>query len=154
MQHNLLQTAHWCLKSTFIMLLLAAGIASAQAGDYRFGYSSNYHYPYSGYGIHDSLRLRQEMKHIGEQMQRQQRQLDEQFRQQQEQTLLLRQQQSTQQQVTAMQACYYRFNGGLDLCDRLFEPKSAKHAACAETVVEMNPGCAADLAGPAIEPGR
>ena len=90
---------------------------------------------------------------MGDQMQRQQRQLDAQTRLQEEQTRLLRQQQSAQQQVTARQACYYRYDGGLDLCDRLFDAASRKHAACVETVIEMNPGCARDIARPAIESG-
>jgi hypothetical protein len=93
------------------------------------------------------------MNRLSDQMKRQQRQLDQQVRQQQEQTRLLRQQQSAQQQLTATQACYYRFNGGLDLCDRLFDATSKKHAACVETAVEINPGCADDIAKPVRKSG-
>ena len=88
------------------------------------------------------------MDHLGDQMKRQQRQLDEQIRQQQEQTRLLKQQQSGQLRITGRQACYYRTEGGLDLCDRLFGATSTKNAACVETVKEMNSGCAEHFAWP------
>jgi hypothetical protein len=130
-------------------LVCAAYLPTAQAGDPRFGYSSSYYAPYGGFGVYDNFRLRREMDRVDDQMKRQQRQLDEQTRLQQEQNRLLRQQQATQQQITARQACYYRYEGGLDLCDRLFDATSKKHTACVEAAVELNPGCAADFAMPA-----
>ena len=140
----------WFLAKIGTTLICAAYVTGANAVDYRFGYSNSYHYPYGGFRANESFRLRREIDHLGDQVQRQQRQLDAQIRQQQEQTRLLRQQQSAQQQLTARQACYYRTNGGLDLCDRLFDARSKKHAACVETVSEMNPGCAEDVSMPAI----
>ena len=82
------------------------------------------------------------------QMQHQQKKLDEQVRLQKEQTRLLREQQSAQHRVTAMQACYYRFDAGLDLCEDLFDRKSTEYAACRKKVVEKNPGCTSDVARP------
>lgn len=134
------------------LLLCAAGIPTAKAADYRYGYS-DYYYPYGVQGIHENSRLRREINQLGDQMQTQRRQLDEQTRLQQEQTRLMRQQRSAQQQVSARQACYYRYNGGLDVCDRLFEMKSEKHAACVDTVSEMNSGCARDIVRPKAKPG-
>ena len=130
-------------------IVCAAYLPTAGAVDPGFGYSNSYYAPYGGVGFYDNFRLRREMDRVDDQMKRQQRQLDEQIRLQQEQTRLLRQQQATQQRFTARQACYYRYEGGLDLCDRLFDKASKKHAACVEAVVEINPGCAADFAMPA-----
>ena len=127
------------------MFLLAAFGQEVKAADYRFGYSNSHYYRY---GVHENFRLRREIDNLSDQMKRQQRRLDEQTRQQQEQTRLLQQQQSEQLQITGKQACYYRTNGGLDLCDRLFGATSTKHSACVETVREMNSGCAEDFAWP------
>ncbi len=132
------------------MLILAAFVQAAEAADYRFGYSNSYYYPY---GVHENFRLRREIDHLGEQMKRQQRQLDEQMRHQVEQTRLLKQQQSEQLRITGRQACYYRTNGSLDLCDRLFSGTSTKHAACVKTVKEMNSGCAEDFSWPEDKSG-
>ena len=134
------------------LLVCAASMTTVQAADYRFGYSNSYNYPYGNYGVHENFRLQRELNQMDEQMRRQQRKLDQQTRLQQEQTRLLRQQKSAQQRVTARQACYYRYDGGLDLCDRLFDATTKKHAACVETVVEMNPGCAAEIARSAVKP--
>ena len=153
MQHDILQRAPQHSVGVIAILICAASFPGAQAGDYGFGYPDRYYYPNDGYALHDKFRLRTEINRLDDQMQRQQRQLGEQVRQQQEQTRLLRQQQSAQQRVTAMQACYYRFNGGLDLCDRLFDAASKKHATCVEAAVEINPGCAADIARSAPESG-
>ena len=136
-----------------LLLGCVALLSDAQALDYRFGYHNSYRYPYSGFGTHENLRLRREVYDLGDKVQRQQRQLDEQIRLQQEQNRVLRQQRSTGQQFTARQACYYRFDGGLDLCDRLFDGKSKKHAACVDTVKEINPGCAEEVAGPTSQVG-
>lgn len=132
---------------TFALLLQGACIFDIQAGDYRFGYPSRYFYP------NDYLGFRQDMNELDERMRYQQRIIEEQAQQQQEQTRLLRQQQTTQHQITAMQACYYRFNGGLDLCDGLFDASSRGHVACVEKAVELNPGCASGIAGSATRPG-
>lgn len=124
------------------VLVCAAGLPAVEAADPGFGYASGYYHPYGSHGVYDNFRLRREIDRVGEQIQRQQRQLDAQTRLQQEQSRLLRQQQAAQQQVTARQACYYRYDGGLDLCDRLFDAASKKHRTCLETVAEINPGCA------------
>lgn len=149
MQRDLLPTLRRLLSGIGAMLLGAAYLPAVQAADPRLHYAGSYYYPYGGQAIYDNFRLRREMDRVGDQIQRQQRQLDEQTRLQQEQSRLLRQQQAAQQQVTARQACYYRYDGGLDLCDRLFEAGSRRHGACVETVAEMNPGCAAEIAMPA-----
>lgn len=135
------------------VLLCVACTSGAQAENYRYGYPYRHHYPYDNYEFHDKYRLRQDMNRLREQMQRQQKQLKEQVRLQQEQTRLLRQGQSAQHQATAMQACYYRFNAGLDLCEDLFDAASAEYAACRAKVVEKNPGCAGDIARPAFSSG-
>jgi hypothetical protein len=145
MLQNTLRTLPRIVGGVGVVLLCAAYITVTQAADYRYGYPDKHYFPNDTDGLHDNFRLRRDMNRLNDQMQRQQRQLQEQVRQQQEQTRLLRQQQSAQQQLTAMQACYYRFNGGLDLCDRLFDVASKEHAACVETAVEMNPGCAEDI---------
>lgn len=149
MRHRLLQTEPRFWGGMIAVLLCAACIKGAQAGDYRFGYPDRYYYPNSYYGLRDNFGIQQDMNRLGDQMKRQQRQLDEQVREQQEQSRLLRQQQSARQRLTAMQACHYRFNGGLDLCDRLFDAATKKHAACVDTAKEINPGCAVDIARPA-----
>ena len=153
MQRGTLQSVHRIFGGIVVILICVAAVEQAQAGDYRYGYSNRHYYPNDFYGLHDNFGLRQDMHRLSDQMQRQQRQLQEQVRQQKEQTRLLRQQQSAQLQVTGMQACYYRFNGGLDLCDRLFDAASKKHTACVETAVEMNPGCADDIARPERKSG-
>lgn len=150
MQHNVQHKAPRLLGGIVVFLLCAGCISGALARDYRSAYPNRYPYLYDNYGFHNNLGLRQDMSRLSEQMQSQQRQLQEQVRQQQEQTRLLRQQQSSQHQITAMQACYYRFNGGLDLCEQLFDVSSKKYAACVEKVVEMNPGCAGDIARPGL----
>ena len=126
MQRDVRQISHRRLGVVSAMLVCAACITTAQAVDYRFGYSNSYNYPYGRYGARENFRLQREINHMDDQMRRQQRTLDEQTRLQQEQTRLLRQQQSAQQRVTARQACYYRYDGGLDLCDRLFDATSKK----------------------------
>ena len=151
MQRDIQQTLTRRLTGISAMLVCMACIPTAQAKDYRFGYSTSYHYPY---GVHENFRLQREMNHMGDEMRRQQRKLDEQTRLQQKQIRLLKQQQSAQQRVTARQACYYRYDGGLDLCDSLFAATSKKHATCVETVAEINPGCAEDIARSTIKPGR
>jgi len=141
---NILPTVPGSLLRIAVVLFGTACALDALAADYRFGYPNRY-YPDGYYGLRNGLGLRQDMKHIDDQMRQQQWQLEEQTRQQQEQTRLLRQQQSAQQRLTATQACYYRSDGGLDLCDRLFDAASEKHTACIETVKEINPGCATPL---------
>ena len=136
-----------------LILMCAACLPGAAAADYRFGYSNSFYYPYGAYGAHDSLRFQRQIDHLNDQMQRQQRTLDEQSRRQQQQTQLLRQQQSAQQQFTARQACHYRLDGGLELCDRLFGSASKTHAECVETAKEMNFGCVADTEVPVTRSG-
>jgi hypothetical protein len=41
----------------------------------------------------------------------------------------------------------------LNLCDHLFAAETEEHAACVKAVEEINPGCGADIAEPAIESG-
>jgi len=153
MHRNAWQKTPRLLEGIVAVLLCAACTSGAQADNYRHGYSYRHHYPYDIYVSHDKYRLRQDMNRLREQMQRQQKQLGEQVRLQQEQTRLLRQQQSAQHRVTAMQACYYRFNAGLDLCEDLFDAASKEYAACHEKVVEKNPGCTGDIARPAFSAG-
>ena len=150
MRRDLRQTAPRRWARIGAALVFAACVPVTQAGGYGSGYSDGYYSPHDAYGFHENYRLRREMNDLNDQVRRQQRLLDEQVRQQKQQTQLLRQQKSAIRRDTARQACYYRLEGGLDLCDRLFDAASQEHAACVETVEEMNPGCAADLAGPAI----
>ena len=131
-------------------LLVAAFFQQAAATGHWPGYSHSHYYRY---GVHENLRLRREIGQLDDQLKRQQRRLNEQTRQQGEQTRLLRQQQAERLQTTGRQACYYRLDGGLDLCDRLFGAASPKHAACVETARELNAGCAEHLARPANLPG-
>ena len=154
MGRNMRQTLPRRLGGISAMFVCAACMPTAQAADYRFGHSDGYYYPYGSYGVHENFRLQREMNHMGAEMRRQQRKLDEQTRLQQEQIRLLKQQTSAQQRVAARQACYYRYDGGLDLCDSLFAATSKKHAACVETVAEINPGCAEDIARSTIKTER
>lgn len=134
------------------MLVLAALVPIAAAGDYGYGRPYRHYYSYDPYWdlrLHDDQRTRQEIRGLNRKMQRQQRQIDEQVQEQREQTRLLRQQESAQSRATARQACFYRVDGALDLCDRLFELASEKHAGCVSTAKEMNPGCNLDIARPA-----
>lgn len=153
MLRDIRQTLTLRMAGISAMLLCVASVPGAVAADHRFGYPSGHYFPYEPYGVHENFRLRREMNDLNDQMRRQQRLLDEQIRQQQEQTRLLRQQQSMQQRVTVGQACYYRLDGGLNLCDRLFDAASKKHAACVETAIELNPECAADIAGSSTRSG-
>ena len=119
------------------------------AQDYR------YRHPHD-YGYRDFGRdpwLQQDMTRMRKDMRRQQRQIEEQTRLQEEQTRLLRQQGDARHRVTAMQACYYRYDAGMDLCDDLFDKGSAEYAACLERVVEKNPACAPDISRSASGPG-
>lgn len=133
----------------FVVLLCAACGSGAYAGDYRYAHPHRHHYPYENFELHDRYRVCQDMTRLREQMRRQQRQLEQQSRLQQEQTRILRQQGSAQHRVTATQACCYRFNAGLDLCENLFDLASKEYAACREKVVEKNAGCARDITRPA-----
>jgi len=153
MQQNIQQKSPRLLGGIVTFLLYAVCTSGAQAGDYRFGYPYRNHYPYDNYGLHDNFGLRQDMSRLTDQMQRQQRELAKQVYQQQEQSRLLRQQQSAQHRFTAKQACYYRFNGGLDLCEGFFDVASKEYAACFEKAVELNSGCAGDIAKPAFSSG-
>ncbi len=132
-----------------VMLLCALCARDVQAG----GYPYRDYYPYDAHGYHERQRLRQDMHRLREELRRQHRRLEAQSRLQQEQTRLLRQQQSASQRVTAMQACYYRFDAGMELCEDLFASASTEYAACREKVMEKNPGCAGDLARPAHSSG-
>jgi len=143
-------------KSRFPVAIVAAlfsvvCFSGAQAGDYKH---YRHDYPYRYDYTEDRHRLRQDVTRLRGQMRNQQRQLKEQLRLQQEQTRLLRQQASAQHQVTAMQACYYRFEAGLDLCEDLFDAASKEYVACRAKVVEKNPGCAGDIASPALKSGN
>lgn len=131
------------LSNVAVILILAGCMTRAQATDYPFDYPSSHHYPYRGYGVHETFRLQSKIDRMSAQMRRQQRTLDG---LQEEQARLLMQQQSAQNRVTARQACFYRYDGGLDLCDRLFDAKSKEHDTCVEAVIEVNPGCAEDIA--------
>ncbi len=129
-----------------IALVLAAWACGASAAGYYYG--PRYGYDYQD----DAPAVRQDLDRLRRQMQQQQRQNEEQLRLQEEQLRLLQQQQSVQQRITAMQACYYRFNAGLDLCEDLFEAESPQHAVCVYKVMEHNPACAQDLMTPLRRP--
>jgi len=138
-------------KMGVIAVLLCTPWGSiALAQDYRYRYPHYYDHgrPYVG----RDLMLQQDMTRLREDMRRQQRQIEQQTRLQEEQTRLLRQQGSTQHRVTAMQACYYRYDAGLDLCEDLFDKASAAYAACLEKVMEKNPACAPDISRSASGP--
>ena len=140
----------WNRKIGFVALLLCTLWGStALAQDYWYRYSHDYGYPYFG----RDLMLQQDMTRMRKDMRRQQRQIKEQTRLQEEQTRLLRQQGASQHRVTAMQACYYRYDAGMDLCEDLFDKGSAENAACLEKVVEKNPACAPDISRSASGPG-
>jgi len=112
----------WNRKIGFVALLLCTLWGStALAQDYWYRYSHDYGYPYFG----RDLMLQQDMTRMRKDMRRQQRQIKEQTRLQEEQTRLLRQQGASQHRVTAMQACYYRYDAGMDLCEDLFDKGSA-----------------------------
>jgi len=123
--------------------------STALAQDYWYRYPHDYGYRDFGRDI----RLQQDMTRMRKDMRRQQRQIKEQTRLQEEQTRLLRQQGASQHRVTAMQACYYRYDAGMDLCEDLFDKGSAENAACLEKVVEKNPACAPDIGRSASGPG-
>ncbi len=145
-RQNVHQRSVQLLGVVVALLLQVTTVFDVQAWDYRFGYPGTYLYPNDYFGF------RQDINELEEKMRYQQRVIEEQTQQQQEQTRLLRQQQTAQHQITAMQACYYRFNGGLDVCDSLFDASSREHAACIEKAVELNPGCATDIAGAGTRP--
>ena len=109
---------------------------------YRYVYPHGYHYPDYQPG------LRRDMKRLREQMHGQQRRMEEQVRLQEEQNRFLRQQVTEQQRVTGLQACFYRFDAGLDLCEDLFDLTSPEYAECRDIVVEKNPSCSGDIAIP------
>ena len=121
------------------ILVSAAWVSGAHAGGYRYVYPYGYYYP------NDRYEIRQDMKRLRTQIRSQQRQLREQTDLQQEQIRLMRQQESEQQRVTSRQACFYRFDAGMDLCEDLFGAVSPELAACRDKVVEKNPGCAGDI---------
>lgn len=114
MQQNIRADSPLFIGCIITILLYAACTSAAQAENYRYGYPYRQYYPYDNYGFYDNFGLRQDIHRLGEQVKRQQRVLRKQVRQQDEQTRFLRQQQSAQDRVTAMQACYYRFNGSLE----------------------------------------
>ena len=145
-QHSI-QKMPRLLGDIIAVLLCAACFSSTQAEDYKY---YRYGYPYRDYHPDKRYELRQDMNRLRAQINRQEKQLKAQIRLQQEQTRLLRQQASAQHRVTAMQACFYRFNAGLDLCEDLFDAASIEYAACLEKVMEKNPGCAEDIPRPAF----
>lgn len=53
----------------------------------------------------------------------------------------LRQQAFANQQVSAMQACYYRTTGGFELCADLFAQEPREQERCEALVARRNPGC-------------
>ena len=132
------------LAAVIVLCTLCAGAAYADKQRYKRHYQ-----PYRDYYPEERFELRQDMRRLRDQIERQQRQIERQVRLQQEQTRLLRQQASTRNRLSAMQACYYRLNAGLDLCEDLFDTATKEYAACLEKVGEKNPGCAGD----AIRPG-
>jgi hypothetical protein len=136
----------------FAVLLFISWCSVVLAQDYRYRYP--YYYDYGQPYVGRDLLLQQDVTRLREDMRRQQRQIEEQTRLQEEQTRLLRQQGSTQHRVTAMQACYYRYDAGLDLCEDLFDKTSAEYAACLEKVVASNPACAPDISRAASRGSR
>lgn len=127
------------------VVLFAAPLPDAGADGYYYGRPYGYGYP------DDRFALSRDIARLREQMRRQQRQLREQIRLQDQQIRLLRAQASGQNQVTAMQACYYRLSGSMETCEDLFDFDSTELQSCQDKVIERNPGCARDLARP--EPG-
>lgn len=125
------------------LVLAAAYAPQAGAGGYYY-YGSPYGYAYPD----GPLELSRDMARLRDQMRRQQMQLQEQIRLQEEQIRLLRAQVTAQHQMTALQACYYRLNAGMDTCGDLFAAGSGELRACREKVVARNPGCARDVARP------
>jgi hypothetical protein len=126
------------------VLVLAAGhVPDTSAGGYNY-YGRPYGYRYPD----DPLELSRDMAGLRDQMRRQQMQLQKQIRLQEEQIRLLKAQVSAQHQLTAMQACYYRLNAGMDTCEDLFVAGSGELRSCREKVIERNPGCARDVARP------
>ena len=131
--------------------VVVAGAAPVHAHDIYGGYRHDYR---SGsIDRFDTLRLRQDLARLREQLRTQEFQFRQQLRRQEEQLRLLRQQSSAQHQGTARQACLYRYSAGVELCAALFDPDSAEHASCRATVNERNPGCADDDARVARPPG-
>ena len=127
-------------RACFAAILISVACCSgAQGGGYRHGYSYGYYYPNDRFEIH------QDMKRLRTQMRSQQRQLEEQADLQQQQIRLMRQQQSAQRRVTSRQACFYRFDAGMDLCEDLFDAASPELTVCRDRVVKKNSGCASDI---------
>ncbi len=137
--HKTIELTAWrlaiCLVGTLCCLEVRAD---------AFGYSGHA-YPYSRISPDYPPGLHQEVDRLREQMRRQERQLAEQARMQREQARLMRNQSVRRQQVSAMQACYYRLDAGLDLCDDLFAARSQEHTACHAKVTQKNPACARDV---------
>ena len=121
------------------LLFSAACSMHATGGDLRYSHPHRHYFRYDGYDV------RRDIKRLRRQIRSQQRQLKEQADLQQEQNRILRKQDSELRQITQRQACYYRYDAGIDLCEDLFEPSSTELAACRKRVAQKNPGCAADI---------
>jgi len=130
--------AYWLVAS------LVGALCCLEVQAEAFGYSRDGYF-YSPFYPDHRPGLQQEIDRLRGQMRRQERQLAEYARLQREQSRLLRQQTMQRQQVSAMQACYYRFDAGLDLCDDLFAEASPELVACHEKVAQKNPACAQDV---------
>ena len=124
---------------------VVALLVSASCSEHAIGEGIRYSYPYGYYHRYDGYDVRRDVKRLRTQIRSQQRQLKEQADLQQEQSRIMRQQDALQRQVTQRQACYYRYDAGIDLCEDLFEPYSTELAACRNKVAQKNPGCAADI---------
>lgn len=116
----------------------AGGYGYGYGYDYRFG--TAYGRPYVAPG--EDIALRNELARLRDQLRANQRQLEEQIRLQREQIRLLRQQIAAGHQVSAMQACYYRVDAGIETCGGLFEAGTAELDACRASVLEKNAACA------------
>lgn len=125
----------------FASLLAGPGVATHAEERRHFRYD----YPYPSLFPEDRQELRNDMGRLRRQLQRQERQLEQQYQLQQEQYRLMRREASADRRVSAIQACYYRLQAGLELCDDLFDTVSAEIAACRKLVVEKNPACARDV---------
>ncbi len=141
MATNVARLAWGIALTLFCFAFVPTSTAERYVPIYPYGY-----YPYDSFGYSNNFGLRQDVNRLNKQLQQQQRKLREQNRQQEEQTRLLRQQQASQQQFTAMQACYYRYQGGLDICENLFDAESREYSACFKKAIELNPGCSAEFA--------
>ena len=126
-----------------ILIVIASLVVSTVAfgRDYYRGYAVGpYGYPY-GDPYFVSPRTELELSRIRQELRLQRLQESARSRERDAQINALRGQANASYQVSAMQACYYRTVGGMELCEDLFEAGSTDYARCEVLVKERNPGC-------------